>query len=125
MGVDWYSCKSCGNTFPDCGDYVYCDKCYSKWCSEDCATDDGYIKANCKLGLEISSEGYLEDCVDDCPRYCNSENDDFDCEGCENYTPTSCNYCRKDDFEDSEVLQYILDNILNKSREEIIKLMKN
>lgn len=41
MGVDFYSCKCCGSTFPDCGDFVGCD-CGRRWCDLDCAETDGY-----------------------------------------------------------------------------------
>lgn len=36
MGVDWYSCRNCGDTFPDCGDFVSCE-CGEHWCDYDCA----------------------------------------------------------------------------------------
>jgi hypothetical protein len=41
MGVDFLVCKLCGDTFPDCGDFVRCD-CYCKWCSDECAEKDGF-----------------------------------------------------------------------------------
>ena len=41
MGVDWYACEKCGETFPDCGDFVRCE-CGVKWCSDECAEEDGY-----------------------------------------------------------------------------------
>ena len=41
MGVDWYSCKYCGETFPDCGDFVSCE-CGEHWCDYDCAEADGF-----------------------------------------------------------------------------------
>lgn len=25
MGVDFYSCDNCGETFPDCGTYIHCE----------------------------------------------------------------------------------------------------
>ena len=44
MSVDWYPCDVCGKTFPDCGDYVHCnDKCYHRWCSDECAEKDGFV----------------------------------------------------------------------------------
>lgn len=41
MGVDWYSCRECGDTFPDCGDYYVCEECGTLWCSEKCAEKGG------------------------------------------------------------------------------------
>lgn len=46
MGVDWYSCEKCGDTFPDCGDYVRCDSCGRHWCSDECAEAEGYIRGD-------------------------------------------------------------------------------
>lgn len=42
MGVDWIACHRCEETFPDCGSYVYCEPCGTHWCSDYCATEDGY-----------------------------------------------------------------------------------
>lgn len=41
MGVDWYSCRNCGDTFPDCGDFVSCE-CGEHWCDYDCAEANGF-----------------------------------------------------------------------------------
>lgn len=32
MGVDWYGCEVCGDTFSDAGDYGWCAKCGSRMC---------------------------------------------------------------------------------------------
>ena len=41
MGVDFYACKACGRTFPDCGEYVTCSDddngCGARYCSAKCA----------------------------------------------------------------------------------------
>lgn len=42
MSVDYYSCNYCGETFPDCGDYVSCEGCGNCWCSEECAEEQGF-----------------------------------------------------------------------------------
>lgn len=84
MGVDFYVYKNCGDTFPDCGDFVSCE-CGEHWCCYDCAEADGF---------EID------------------ENDEEDTK--------SCNYCRQEDFDDSELLRYVL-FILNKNRDELIQ----
>jgi hypothetical protein len=37
MGVDFYACRVCGSTFPDCSDYCrWCD-CGGRFCSSECA----------------------------------------------------------------------------------------
>ena len=53
MGVDFYSCSRCGETFPDCGDYVRCD-CWMKWCSDECAEKDGFVPDDEELSIECS-----------------------------------------------------------------------
>ena len=43
MGIDYYSCEHCGESFPDCGEYVSCnDDCGMMWCDDECAKEDGY-----------------------------------------------------------------------------------
>lgn len=39
MGVDYYSCHECGDTFPDCGYYFSCD-CGEHYCSDECGEKD-------------------------------------------------------------------------------------
>lgn len=85
MGVDFYPCNSCGETFCDCGVYVGCD-CGNKWCDTECAEEEGYQ--------------YNEETRD-----------------------SSCSYCRKEDFEDSELLRYVLRKS-GITREEIISEYK-
>jgi hypothetical protein len=45
MGIDWKTCNCCGDTFPDCGDYIRC-KCDTKWCGKKCAESEGYKDEN-------------------------------------------------------------------------------
>lgn len=121
MGVDWLSCERCRDTFPDCGDFVSCgDECCKHWCSNECVGKDGYTLAYCKLGLDISSEGFLEDDPDKCPKYCGKEEDYMDCDDCEHYVPTSCKYCRHEDYEDKELLEFAL-KMLDMSRNDLIE----
>jgi hypothetical protein len=94
MGVDWYSCETCGETFPDCGDYVWCE-CGRHWCSDDCAESDGFRQ----------------------------EEDGYTPKGSSYEQETSCNYCRGEEFEDAEVLNLALE-ILGKSRDELAKILK-
>lgn len=123
MGVDWLSCNRCGSTFPDCGDFVRCsDDCYKEWCSEQCAEADGYTRATCKLGLSIDKEGFLEDDPRECPKHCNSNEEWMECDGCEYYIPTSCKYCRHEDYSDSELLEMAL-KMLDVSRNDLIEVL--
>jgi uncharacterized C2H2 Zn-finger protein len=34
MGVDYYTCPHCGDTFPDCGHYGYCSNCENMYCGD-------------------------------------------------------------------------------------------
>lgn len=34
MGVDFYTCDDCHDTFPDCGSYFGCDYCNNMLCDE-------------------------------------------------------------------------------------------
>jgi hypothetical protein len=79
MGVDWLGCDYCGETFPDCGDFVECG-CGNKWCDRVCAEGDGY--EHNKLTTEDANEYEYE---------------------------KSCVYCRGEKFEDSELLEYCLE----------------
>lgn len=107
MGVDWLSCNNCGETFPDCGDFVSCE-CGERWCCDECAEEDGYRKASCKLGYDE----YDNECEED---YCS--------DSCEHYISQSCKYCREEDFEDYELLEFALKN-LGISRDRLIELYK-
>lgn len=37
MGVDFYTCRNCDETFPDCGDFRSCEYCGRFYCSPECA----------------------------------------------------------------------------------------
>ena len=76
MGVDFYACDECGETFPDCGDYVWCD-CGHHWCSDEGAENDGFmrhdeedaeetgIERSCKFcrGEDVEDEVLLKHCL--------------------------------------------------------------
>lgn len=73
MGVDFYACDWCGETFPDCGDYVSCD-CGRMWCSDECAENEGYreeqagrcdYKRSCKFCRkeDVVDEKLLNHCL--------------------------------------------------------------
>ena len=95
MGVDYYACESCGDTFPDCGDFVSCE-CGKRWCSDECAEADGHQE----------------------------EEDGFTPEGSKWSQETSCNFCRKEEFEDYDLLE-LAQELLGKSRHDLIELYKN
>lgn len=105
MGIDYYSCKYCGDSFPDVIDYVICD-CGEHWCSDECAEADGYKRENCKLGYDT----YNNECEDSCYF-------------CKNRIEPSCKYCRREDFDDKILLDYALQK-LGLSREGLIKQYK-
>ena len=35
MGVDFYVCRACDETFPDCGPYVRCEGCGKPYCGDE------------------------------------------------------------------------------------------
>lgn len=111
MGVDWYPCKRCGTTYPDCGDYVSCS-CGKSWCSDKCAEEDGYIQEYCKLGKLIDDQIAEEEC-----EFADKDNN---CWQCSDYVEESCKYCREEDFDDAVLLEYALVG-LKMSREELIE----
>lgn len=73
MGVDWYSCVICGETFPDCGTYYNC-ACGCKICSH-CYGDQlekyGTVDENSEDADNFGDEA-LKKC-DDCVNYENRE----------------------------------------------------
>ena len=113
MGVDYYSCKNCGETFPDCGDFTYCS-CGKRWCDDNCAKEDDYCQEECILGYEVD---------DGCPQD-EDECDKDNCKDCEHYIHRGCKYCREEDFDDNTLLEYSL-QLLNKTRYELIQDYKN
>ncbi|MGL5330368.1 MAG: hypothetical protein ACRDD7_13950 [Peptostreptococcaceae bacterium] len=124
MGVDYLICSNCRDGFPDCGSFVTCDYdaggCGTNWCSEECAEEEGYVKCSCKLGKELNEyEGY---CEEGCDKY-KDKYDSCNSVDCENYTPTSCKYCRKEDFSDEQLLDKAM-SLLGMNREDLIAKMK-
>lgn len=46
MSIDFYVCDKCGETFPDCSEYTYCEDCNGNLCG-DCSKEIGnYIYMN-------------------------------------------------------------------------------
>ena len=113
MGVDWIACNRCGETFPDCGDFVVCENCCTEWCSWECAEEDGYKPEHCNKYPELENRDEMEDYREE-----NCQHDN--CCNCEYYEPDSCKYCRHEDYDDETLLEKALE-LLNMSREDLVK----
>jgi hypothetical protein len=94
MGVDWLTCRTCGENFPDCGDFVGCE-CGEHWCSDECAETDGF---------QHEEDGFVP------------PNSKWEQE-------TSCDICREEDFEDYQLLTLAMKK-LGLTRYELIDLYK-
>lgn len=117
MGVGYYTCNWCGENFSDCGYYVSCESCGTRWCSDECAREDGYIKGHCKKHPELENVDMMEHFRDE---HCNC---DYCCD-CEYYEPDSCKYCRKEDYDDNFLLCKAL-LLLDISREDLINMINS
>lgn len=65
MGIEFFPCAICGETFPDCGDYYSCDDCGNVFCSHECAKlifdeDDGYSRCCICLKSQVSDYVLLQ-----------------------------------------------------------------
>lgn len=60
MGVEYYTCNYCGETFSDCGGFVICE-CGTKWCDDECAEADGYISEHCSLHPDLDDYDLMYD----------------------------------------------------------------
>jgi len=105
MSVDFFDCVVCGESVCECGDFESCE-CGRKWCSLECAVTDGFKEESCDKGYDKS----------DSDNDCESE---LSCWECEHEQVRSCKFCREEDFEDGELLQFCL-NFLHKTRESLI-----
>lgn len=72
MGVDFYVCQRCSNTFPDCGYYINCNECYNHWCCEQCAEEDGWRVDIEETDGDGTKGSYGEEAVHSCS-YCRNE----------------------------------------------------
>ena len=83
MGVDWYSCSNCGQSFPDCGYYFTCSKCEHLFCSDKCGA---------KHLIEEGEPGYSEKDIN-WYGHC-----------------TTCVLCRKESATDNQLLHALLEH---------------
>lgn len=124
MGVEFFPCSRCNESYCDCGEYVTCNfeagGCERDWCSYECAEEDGYRECSCKLGRDINDCGSSSD---ECEFGTKTSWGEYECKGCENFIEASCSYCRKEDYEDSDLLGKALE-LLSLTREDLIKKMK-
>ncbi|OME54127.1 hypothetical protein BSK59_16230 [Paenibacillus odorifer] len=96
MGVDFYACNNCRDTFPDCGHYVSCE-CGEHWCSDECAEEEGFRR---------EPDGFM-----------------YKGQYGEYKHSTSCGFCRQEDFSDTELLDFLIRSH-NSSRAEVIDMYK-
>lgn len=94
-----------------------CESCYTSWCSEECATEEGYVREHCKKYLELDDRDLMEEYREE---HCDYE----DCCDCEYYEPDSCKYCRHEDYPDYILLEKALE-LLEMTREELIEKINN
>lgn len=117
MSVDYYVCNYCDDTFPDCGCFLTCESCGTKWCTDECAKQDGYIREHCEKHPDLDCRDLMESYRE---THCSYE----DCYDCDYYEPDSCKYCRHEDYNDYVILEKTLE-LLNMTREDVIKLINN
>lgn len=100
MGVDFYACKACGSTFPDCGDFTSCSEdgfgCGARFCDDECAK------------IHDASDGSIE-----------WEEFDKLSEAEQLKHRVSCVDCRKELESDENLLAFLLEKI-GKSHEQLV-----
>lgn len=95
MGVEFFPCDYCGESICDCGSYERCG-CGRRWCDLKCAEKDGYREVE---GVEPECwDGYRE--------------------------AWTCSYCRREQAEDSELLNYLLRQY-NLTRDQVLEGWRN
>lgn len=65
MGVDWYACAGCNETYPDCSYYFTCSDCERGYCSDGCGGREVTKEADQKYKEETSCIFCRGDVVDD------------------------------------------------------------
>lgn len=117
MGVEFYTCDNCGETFADCGEYVSCETCCTKWCCDECAEEDGYVGEHCKLHPDLDDYDIMYEYM---KKHCKYDS----CTDCEHYVPYSCKYCRKEDYPDNVLLDYCME-LLGVTRDQLVEKYNN
>lgn len=112
MSVYYYVCANCGEVLADYYDGTVWCECGKKYCCEKCAEEAEYKKSFCNK-YKVSGDNELDMCS-----YENCENKR--CSDCEHFKESSCCYCRNEDFEDWELLLYLLVK-LNTSKERVVE----
>lgn len=97
MGVDWYACRICGETFPDCGDYGYCSECETILCSR------------C-LDKQVEKYGH--------PPRGSKKEDWFG-----SYSADKCDLCSGKIIYDKDIVEYFLKEY-NLTRDEIVNIIQ-
>ena len=106
MGVDYYPCANCGQTFPDCGEFTACNEefggCGKWYCSDECAQVQ-----KCEYDVEGDYEGYDHLTKDE-----------------KNKNKTTCINCRGEHASDTNVLTWLLKRLYmtrKKANQEYLK----
>ena len=97
MGIDFYTCELCGDTFPDCGEYGTCAKCENDICI-NC-----YNEQNIKYGTVDKDSKEAKYFGDKALKECNS--------------------CSEKIVHDSDIFEYLL-KITKMTKDEIVKAVK-
>lgn len=94
MGVDFYTCKECSQTFPDCGPYTACRVCGGQFCDDKCAGAQRMTKKQveqyCDCGEDFNAK---------------KEKREVDPSNC---SCTVCSYCRHEKITDEDLLSFAL-----------------
>lgn len=116
MGVDYYSCNYCDGIFSDCGHYITYKTCGTRWCSNECAEEDGWVDEHCNKYPVLDDRDLMEFYR---KKHCEYKN----CCDCEHYNPASCKYCREEDYTNYVLLDKALD-LLAMTREELVGIVR-
>lgn len=55
MGVDWYTCSNCTETYPDCGYYFRCTGCEMSFCTDKCGGKKVIEQVDDEYGEQLTS----------------------------------------------------------------------
>lgn len=98
MGQDFYSCNHCGEAFGDYWDgYEMCE-CGKNYCSQECATENGFERYDEDFNADEWYEKYGD-------------------------VESTCQFCRGENLTDAEILQWFLD-AGSFTREDAVNMIK-